>query len=82
MEKKRMEQHFLVRGDPEDVLELLTVKEVAAILRVPVSWVYGHTRRRSLDALPYVKVGKYLRFLPDEIREYVRRLRARCDNHG
>ena len=42
--------------------DLLTVHDVAAMLHVPVSWVYEHTRRDTPDALPVVKVGKYVRF--------------------
>jgi excisionase family DNA binding protein len=41
---------------------LLTVQEVAEILRVPVSWVYERTRRRGNEQLPHIKLGKYLRF--------------------
>jgi hypothetical protein len=36
---------------------LLTADEVAAILRVPRSWVYSH-----LSLLPVVRVGRYVRF--------------------
>ena len=54
---------------------LLTVREVAEILRVPVSWVYEHTRGRSLDRLPYLKVGKYVRFRLPDIERYLERLR-------
>ena len=55
--------------------ELLTVKEVAAILRVPVSWVYERTRRRGSEQLPYIKMGKYLRFRLPEIEQYLEQLR-------
>ena len=41
---------------------LLTVAEVAELLRVPVSWVYERTRRRGSDQIPHLKLGKYLRF--------------------
>lgn len=37
--------------------KLLTVEEVAELLRVKVSWVYRHA-----DALGAYKLGKYLRF--------------------
>jgi excisionase family DNA binding protein len=53
--------------------ELLTVHDVAALLRVPVSWVYEHTRRGVPHALPVVKVGKYVRFRPSDLLEYVDR---------
>ena len=36
---------------PLQSTELLTVKDVAEILRVPVSWVYDRTRKRSFDRL-------------------------------
>jgi predicted DNA-binding transcriptional regulator AlpA len=42
--------------------ELLTVSEVAAALKVPISWVYERTRRSGTDQLPHFKLGKYLRF--------------------
>src|SRR5215469_4963036 len=41
---------------------LLTVHEVAELLQVPVSWVYGRTRRRSTERLPGYRLGKYWRF--------------------
>jgi len=37
-------------GD-ENHTELLTVHEFTRVLKVPVSWVYGHTRKRSIDRL-------------------------------
>jgi predicted DNA-binding transcriptional regulator AlpA len=41
---------------------LLTVKEVAELLQVLVSWVYERTRRRGRDRLPCFHLGKYWRF--------------------
>jgi len=52
---------------------LLTVRDVAELLRVPVSWVYGRTRKRSLERLPGYRLGKYWRFREDEIHAWVRR---------
>ena len=46
---------------------LLTVEEVAVLLHVPVSWVYGRTRKRSLGRLPGYRLGKYWRFREDEV---------------
>ena len=59
----------------EGTYRLLTVNEVAEILQVPVSWVYEHTRGRSLDQLPYLKIGKYLRFRLPDIEQYLEQLR-------
>ncbi len=53
--------------------ELLTVQDAAALLHVPVSWVYEHTRRGAPDALPVVKVGKYVRFRPADLLDYIDR---------
>lgn len=39
--------------------ELLTLDEVAALLKVPKSWIYERTRRKLI---PHIKIGKYLRF--------------------
>jgi hypothetical protein len=36
---------------------LMTVKEIAGVLRVPSSWVYDHA-----DELGGYRLGKYLRF--------------------
>ena len=41
---------------------LLTVEDVADLLRVPKSWVYGQTRKRSTDRIPGFRLGKYWRF--------------------
>ena len=48
-------------------VELLTVQEIAALLKVPVSWVYGHLRKRCTDRLPAYRLGKYWRFRPEEV---------------
>ena len=55
-----------------DAGRLLTVEEVAALLHVPVSWVYGRMRKRSLERLPAYRLGKYWRFREDEIHNWVR----------
>jgi excisionase family DNA binding protein len=52
--------------------ELMTVSEIATFLKVPVSWVYERTRRRGIERLPHVKLGKYLRFSMPEVKEWLR----------
>jgi excisionase family DNA binding protein len=59
--------------------ELLTVKEVAELLRVPVSWVYERTRKRSLDRLPGIRLGKYWRFRQGEVLAWVDSQRERSN---
>jgi excisionase family DNA binding protein len=58
------------------LLELLTVDDVAALLKVSKSWVYEHTRSRSpprTERLPHVKIGKYVRFDPHLVRAFIDR---------
>jgi len=59
------------------VERLLTVSEVSEILQVPVSWVYDHTRRGCRDPLPYLKLGKYLRFQIEAVQSYLEEMRSR-----
>jgi excisionase family DNA binding protein len=54
---------------------LLRVQDVAAILKVPASWVYERTRQRGVERLPHLKVGKYVRFRLSEVEGYLERLR-------
>ena len=50
---------------------LLTVHEVATMLQVPVSWVYGRMRKRSVERLPGYRLGKYWRFRQAEVLAWV-----------
>ncbi len=51
--------------------QILTVAEVAELLRVPISWVYDHVRGEGIDRLPHIKLGKYVRFRASAIREWL-----------
>src|SRR5260370_28182085 len=59
------------REDTRQEGQLLTVQEVAELLRVPASWVYGRTRTRSSERLPGYKLGKYWRFRANEVLAWV-----------
>jgi len=78
-----MKSGFTVFNDNPDsqqqLDELLTVDEVAFLLKVPKSWIYEHTRKRHGDRLPHVKLGKYLRFFECQVREF---LKSKSRNHG
>jgi excisionase family DNA binding protein len=50
-----------------DENHLLNVREVAELLRVPMSWVYGRMRKRSFERIPAYRVGKYWRFRANEV---------------
>jgi excisionase family DNA binding protein len=58
-------------GAAEHLLELLTVDEIAAALRVSPSWVYERVRKRGRDKMPHLKIGKYLRFRLLEVRTWI-----------
>jgi len=61
--------------------ELLTVHDAARVLNVSVSWVYEHTRDDAEDRLPFVKLGKYLRFDRTDLRAYIDAKRAESRRH-
>jgi excisionase family DNA binding protein len=60
-------------GGNRDDGRLMTVHEVAELLQVPASWVYERTRRRGLEQLPHLKIGKYLRFEEGALAQFIRR---------
>lgn len=51
--------------------ELLTVHDAARFLNVSASWIYEHTRSGDGDQLPFLKLGKYLRFHRSDLRAYI-----------
>jgi excisionase family DNA binding protein len=51
--------------------DFLTVDELAALLKVPVSWLYSKTREKSDNPIPFIKIGKYLRFSETSVREWL-----------
>ena len=50
-------------------MNLITVDELATMLQVPKSWIYDRTRN---NRIPYIKIGKYIRFDKDEIIEWIK----------
>ncbi len=48
--------------------QLLTAEDVAALLAVPVSWVYAETRA---GRLPHVPLGRYRRYRHEAIEAWV-----------
>ena len=55
----------------QTIEQLLTPEEAAEILRVKLSWLYQHTRRRNQDRISFVKVGRYLRFRKQDLAAYI-----------
>jgi excisionase family DNA binding protein len=70
----------MASSEKEEFGELLTVDEVAALFKVSKSWVYEHTRsagRSRSDRLPHIKLGKYVRFHPQAVQDFLRRATTR-----
>ncbi len=66
----------LNRGrQPAEPFVLVTVQEMAAILKVPPSWLYQRTRLGP-KAIPHFRAGKYIRFSPEEVLAFLRAKRA------
>jgi excisionase family DNA binding protein len=53
--------------------DLLTVDELAGLLRVPASWIYARTADASVEEIPHLKLGRHLRFRRAEVERWVER---------
>jgi excisionase family DNA binding protein len=62
------DQPVPVTTSTDNAVRLLTIKEAAEILRIPISWLYERTRR---NAIPYRRIGKYVRFTQDDLKEII-----------
>ena len=59
-------------GGMNDVDALWTVKDLAGYLRIPVQTIYQW--RTKGYGPPGHRIGKHVRYLPDEVREWITRL--------
>lgn len=61
-----------------DSPQLMTAEQVAKVLQVPKSWVYEQSRiwveSGGARGVPTVSLGKYRRYRPQAIRDYLERL--------
>lgn len=48
--------------------ELMNVEELSNYLNVNISWIYERTSKKKL---PFIKVGKYVRFNKDQIDQWL-----------
>lgn len=53
--------------------ELLTIGEMADRLKVKPSWLYFRTKQTGDNAIPRIKIGKYLRFDPVAVMEWIKK---------
>ncbi len=50
--------------------EILTVEEVAALLKVTPNFIHEKCRSRAKNPLPVHRIGRYLRFTRSEVIEW------------
>jgi excisionase family DNA binding protein len=67
-------------------MEILTIDELAALLKLKRSSVYELTRERSRKRqdhpLPFIRVAGHLRFLKSDIEAWVDKLRDNGNSNG
>ena len=51
-----------------------TAQQEADRLGVPLSWIYTRVRKKGAEKMPHRKAGKYLRFIPDEVDDWLETL--------
>jgi len=56
-------------SEPQRDATLLDAKGASALLNVPASWVAAEARA---GRIPHVRLGRYVRFEPDALREWCR----------
>jgi len=74
-----MQNQKLLKIAAESQGELLTIEEMAARLKVKKSWLYFRSMQTGDNAIPRVKVGKYLRFIPADVMAWVAKQYGECD---
>lgn len=65
-------QKFLTAGEATGK-KLVTINEMAEILKVKPSWLYFRTMQTGEDAIPFIRVGKYIRFNADDVMQWIRK---------
>ena len=50
---------------------LLTVQEVAEMLHISCGWIRDHASGRRRPVLPTVKLGKSVRFRPEDVQRFI-----------
>ena len=59
-----------------EIEKLVTIEKMADILSVKRSWLYLHNRAKGPDSIPRVSVGKYVRYVPADVLEWLKRKQA------
>ncbi len=48
-----------------------TINDLVERTKLPKSWWYSRTRAKGPGAVPRIRAGKYLLFIPDEVDEWL-----------
>jgi excisionase family DNA binding protein len=57
--------------------DLLTLEQLCSLLQTPKTWVYRQTREKTI---PFIKLGKYLRFYRPDINEWIKKQQVNQEN--
>lgn len=60
---------------------LMSVDDLAGKLNVPKSWIYARTRETGPGSMPRTKLGKYVRFEWEKVKEWIDRQNAEQAGH-
>jgi predicted DNA-binding transcriptional regulator AlpA len=60
-----------------DTDELLTIDELAAKTKMKRSFYYAPIRRKGPDAIPCLKVGKYIRYRMSDVMNWIEKNQER-----
>jgi excisionase family DNA binding protein len=52
---------------------LMSVDELSERLNVPKSWIYARTRETGPKSIPRTRLGKYVRFDWEKVKEWIER---------
>ena len=52
---------------------LETMDELSRRWKIQKSWLYARTRETGPGSIPRVKVGKYNRFVPEDVDEWLKK---------
>jgi len=50
-----------------------TIDELADRWKIKKSWLYAKTRETGQNSIPKIKIGKYLRFVPEEVDGWLKK---------
>ena len=78
MVSKKQASVPVVSASPIDPSQILTLAELAERLKVSQRWVYEKSRRRSINPLPAMRIGRYLRFDWLEVSAWLRKQSERA----